>query len=389
MDRARYIELFLVESREHLAAAYVALGRLELAPGSDPNRRELLRHCHSLKGMAATLGFEAMLELAHALEDRLAQTGGAGGLPAPSLLGGGLECLGQIVEAVERGLDAELPRAAALARELRGSEFLAPPRRSPARGVERAQAPAPPRYRLELRLRVEAAARAAPTVGLLRRLGELGELVRVHPPQLAADSGRFEGALSLVLASRESPAALRALLEQLPAVAEVNVTEQPLEVERAGRAPEPRRWARVRADLLDEAAERAFDLVLASQRARDLEAEGGSGPFRIKALYAALEELRLVAFETLSTRLHGSVRALAAELGKELELRLHGGETRLARAQLDALGDPLLHLMRNAADHGIEPPDERAAAGKPRRGLLTLGVELCGERVRIAVEDDG
>ena len=92
--------------------------------------------------------------------------------------------------------------------------------------------------------------------------------------------------------------------------------------------------------------------------------------------------------ETFS-RFRRVVRDTAAELGKEVVLEIVGGDTELDKSVVERIADPLMHLVRNALDHGLESPAEREAAGKPRVGVLRLGaVERSGE-VILSVEDDG
>ncbi len=83
------------------------------------------------------------------------------------------------------------------------------------------------------------------------------------------------------------------------------------------------------------------------------------------------------------------VRDLCRDLGKEVEIVIEGSETEMDKTVLDQLNDPLVHLVRNSLDHGLEPPDERAAAGKPRQGTLRLRAEQRGDRVWVIVSDDG
>ncbi len=107
----------------------------------------------------------------------------------------------------------------------------------------------------------------------------------------------------------------------------------------------------------------------------------------------ALQELvmgvRMIPVEAVLLRLPRLVRDLASRLGKEVDLELVGQETELDRTVVDAIGDPLVHLVRNALDHGLEPPEERVAAGKPPRGRLTVSARQAGSGVVIDVRDDG
>lgn len=102
-----------------------------------------------------------------------------------------------------------------------------------------------------------------------------------------------------------------------------------------------------------------------------------------------LRDLRMVPAAQVLDPLRRTVRELGARLGKDVELRLVGGEVRLDRRILDALKDPLLHLVRNAIDHGLESPEARRAAGKSATGCLEVRVEQRGTRIALVVEDDG
>ena len=83
------------------------------------------------------------------------------------------------------------------------------------------------------------------------------------------------------------------------------------------------------------------------------------------------------------------VRDLAERSGKQIALRIEGEETRLDRTIIERLFDPMIHLIRNAVDHGLESPEERLAAGKPPTGRITIGAGHEGDRVAIRIEDDG
>lgn len=114
---------------------------------------------------------------------------------------------------------------------------------------------------------------------------------------------------------------------------------------------------------------------------------------RIRRRAAALSEsvmsLRLVPLSRVVGRFHALVRRLARQQGKEARLVVEGEGTEVDKSTADALAEPLLHLVRNAIDHGIDPPAEREAAGKPRHGTVRIRASQSGDRVRIEVEDDG
>lgn len=102
-----------------------------------------------------------------------------------------------------------------------------------------------------------------------------------------------------------------------------------------------------------------------------------------------MRRIRTISFGEACDGLGRAARDLARRTGKEVELVIEGADVEIERSVLDALRDPLLHLVRNAIDHGVEPPAEREAQGKPRRGRVTVSAALHGAAVEIAVHDDG
>lgn len=109
----------------------------------------------------------------------------------------------------------------------------------------------------------------------------------------------------------------------------------------------------------------------------------------LSRLHQAALELRVVPIDVVFNRLPRLVRDLAQQLGKSVELSLEGRDVRIDKSMIEALADPLMHMVRNAIDHGIERPDERRAAGKPERARLTLRAAQRGSEIHIEIADDG
>jgi len=99
--------------------------------------------------------------------------------------------------------------------------------------------------------------------------------------------------------------------------------------------------------------------------------------------------LRVVPMETVFKRLPRPVRDLAQTLGKQVKLEMTGQDVRIDKAMVDVLSDPLMHMVRNSVDHGIELPEERLAAGKPERAVVELGARQQGNTVKVTIKDDG
>ncbi len=109
----------------------------------------------------------------------------------------------------------------------------------------------------------------------------------------------------------------------------------------------------------------------------------------IDTLEEEIKRTRMLPLSTITDPFNRMVRDLAQEADKEAILRLEGSDTELDKHVLEQIKDPLVHLLRNAVDHGLEMPDQREAAGKPRRGTITLAAEQVGKDVHISVTDDG
>lgn len=155
---------------------------------------------------------------------------------------------------------------------------------------------------------------------------------------------------------------------------------------------------RIQAQHLDELMDRVGELVIAQARLKQLAA--GSGDSHIKSVAEEIERLsnelrettmgiRMVPIGSLFGRFRRLVRDLSDELGKTITLGTAGEDTELDKTVIERLNDPLVHLVRNAIDHGIESPEKREAAGKPKEGHVHLSAVHSGAQVLITISDDG
>ncbi len=155
---------------------------------------------------------------------------------------------------------------------------------------------------------------------------------------------------------------------------------------------------RVPAERLDELMDRVGELVIAQSRLKQVAA--ANRDLQVQSVAEEIERLamdlrdttmgvRMLPIGSLFGRFRRLVHDLARELGKKIELTAIGEETELDKTVIDRLNDPLIHLIRNAIDHGLELPDERAAHGKPDQGRITLTARHAGAEVLVSVGDDG
>ncbi|PYP32220.1 MAG: hypothetical protein DMD47_04510 [Gemmatimonadetes bacterium] len=412
MDLSQYAELFLAESREHLSACNQLLLAWERKPASLEPVGGLFRAVHTVKGMAATMGYGVVTDLAHRTESLLDYLR-RGAHPATDellqLLFRARDALEQAVELSVRGrerdldlsaITAELDRAAARAGSKGGRA--APPSEPTPPPVEALAAPG---RLVQVVLRAEAPLKGGRALLLLKRAQAFGAVHAVSPPPAAFEAEDFDGRLSFRL---ESPAPADQIRERLRATGDVESVTLPEEEERraaapaaaAGAALEPARSRHLRVDLrrLDGLMDLIGELVTARGRLNELAAERRDPAvddvaIQISRLTADLQteiiQARMTPVWQVFDRFPRLVRDLARQLGKQVAFRVEGKEIELDRTILDELGDPLVHLLRNAVDHGIEPPAERRRRDKNPEGEIVLSAVRERSSVAISVTDDG
>ena len=384
MDTAFDLELrqdFLVEAGELLQRLGEQLVALETSPRDSELLNAVFRAFHTVKGGAGFLALEPMVLLCHHAEDLLNEArNGKVALDASHMDGllQALDLLNDMMAAVSEGGALAMPPA----------------------GVLQALTP-----------RVAAAAPAPVAAPPAAAAGEAG----------AIDDNEFEALLDSLYGAAApgtvAPAPLpapastgidddefEALLDTLhgkPAAAPAPAPAPPepaASAPAARAAPAAEHSVRVDTARLDLLVNHAGELVLLRNRLLSLAARLGDASLATAAgeldrvtdaLQTAAMGMRMQPVGRLFQRFPRIVRDLARQLGKEIELVLEGEGTDLDRSLVEALADPLIHLLRNALDHGVEMPDERERGGKPRKGRIVLSASQRGERIVISVSDDG
>lgn len=183
-----------------------------------------------------------------------------------------------------------------------------------------------------------------------------------------------------------------------PKVVEAALQKQQKQREGAAAAPDDNRFIRVQADRLDAVINLLGELVIAGAGASLLARQSRQGTLieanaQISRLIEEIRngtlQLRMVPIGETFSRFRRVVRDTAAELGKDVALEIVGGETELDKSVVERIADPLMHLVRNALDHGLETPEQRSAEGKPAQGKLTLSACHESGSILIRILDDG
>lgn len=358
----RLLGIFRIEAAEHLTAMAELLATLEGAPaaGDMPALIEaLFREAHSLKGAARSVNLSEVEAICKGLED--------------------------VLSALKRRPPATLPPIwfKDIYRSLDELEALLAAGTGEAAGTPPAPAPTPA-------ARPEKAPRPAPG----------GDMVRISSSRLAALLVEAEALLAFKSGTSH-------LAEELHAIAH-DVARQRKSMTRGMR--EARAWRRRLGksaagnggDRTSAAVDALLDTVAHDDQllktlgerlaalAQRAERESRALAASVDSLQADLRTALMLPFASLLELLPKLVRDLARDSGKDIELRIDGAELEIDRRILEHLKDPLIHLVRNAVDHGIESPDARQRAGKPPRGRITVGIRpLEGNRVEVLLTDDG
>jgi two-component system, chemotaxis family, sensor kinase CheA len=449
MDMSRYLGLFLSEASEHLEGLGRDLVQLE-REGAPAVVDSMFRHAHSVKGMASSMGFESIAVLAHRVEDlvdairqdpsRLERTLVDLLLSATDVMLAQVRCvadnrppedasvlLTQLAERVSQ-LTGQAPTATRVLPRLTPEPPPAAPAPSAtaqlstavARAVKEPVGPgenkAPPRWTVRLRISSTCQTPGVRAFLMHKRLLGLGTLHDLRPGLDDLKAGRIpDGFIQLELETAEPEEGIRKSLRN---VAEVELVSLALvqppppptpqaavatlaESARAPTGADGARTVRVRTELLDYFLDTVGELLLATARLRELGKvlpENSRPPIEegvyrlhtlVKDLHDKVMSARMTPLSLITDRLPRAARDIARRKEREVDLVITGAEIELDRAILDELADPLLHLLRNCIDHGLESPDERVAAGKPPRGRVVVSVRRARDRVVLEMEDDG
>lgn len=442
---------FRAEAEEHLQA--ISSGVLELEKAPDPDRRKqivasIFREAHSLKGAARAVNQDDIEVICQSLESVFAAWKKQDYSPAPDLFDplhhaiNTVEKLLPSTGGVEMGLDKShitklLHQLSAL--EAGPPVHARPSQQGSAPGTPNAGAapgePARPRRRQAMTapppapdLAPEGTVRQSgtpPTVPPPQdaRNGGVERKTNV-PPSSAPQPGREAASQPISQTLRVSTAKLEDLLreaEELLAV-KLNANQRALDLHAISAllTSWEKEWTKisseihaVRQSMAAEGSEdaRALSPALANRILEFLDwnhdlvrtvddrltavtrladhdrRDAGS---RVDALLEDAKQLMMLPFATLFALFPKLVRELSRDQGKQIELEMQGGEIEIDKRILEQLKDPLIHLLRNSIDHGIEPSDKRTEAGKPLRGVIRLSVaQVEGNKVEVLMSDDG
>lgn len=279
-------------------------------------------------------------------------------------------------------------------------------------------------YLIEVRLDDGCLLKAARTYMVFRNLEEIGEIIKSNPSVQEIEEEKFDNSFTVAFLSNKSNAEVKKEVEDISEVRNVIVEEYVInEEEKNKKSEEPKKsevkqantkapakgdkpietvkktaTVRVDTEKLDALMNLVAELVINKTRLAQIGSEYNlqelsetlSHVDRVTSdLQAVVTKARMVPIETVFSRFPRMVRDLAKDLGKDIDLVIQGKETELDRTVIDEIGDPLVHLIRNSVDHGVEKPEIRTQNGKNSTGTILLKAEHEGNSVVITIKDDG
>ena len=440
MDVSQYLNVFMDECQEHLQSLNQSLLALEQDPENTEIINSIFRAAHTLKGASATMGFNKMSNVTHAMEDVLSllrQHELTVNAEIVNALFEALDLLEVLAQGITEGREEDIEIAGiiqnlqkfstkeAMATE---TEQTSERRRNlqlrylPAEieQIKKAAEEGFNQYHLHIYLQEDCLLKGARAFMILRELEAHGEIIRTIPSAKELEDERFDTDFIIGISSKKPLEFLVRFLEKMLDVEKVEgeaLAADDLLVERRGGTTKaatneatPQKGAStkppsnvsptVRVDIrkLDDLMNLVGELVITRSRLEQLSSEQGD-----QILEETVEQLtrltmdlrdqvlktRMVPVDHVFSRFPRLVRDLTKETGKEVQLQISGAETELDRTVIDEIVDPLVHIIRNSIDHGIEAPEVRTAAGKSLPGVVELKAYQAGNNVVIEIVDDG
>lgn len=453
MEMNQYLDVFIEESKEHLQTCNEKLLELEKNPSDLQLVHDIFRAAHTLKGMSATMGYEDMAHLTHSLEnvlDAIRNEEMTITSEWMDIMFEALDDLEAIVLSIIEGGDGKRDVSEVCAKldvTGAGKETAAAaeaPETAPSKSkwsydefqrtvIAEAEEQGFKCYEITVSLKEDCLLKGVRVYMVFEQLNEIGEVVQTIPETEVLEAEDFDSEFVICFLSKHNEQDIFNKINGVSEIEKVEVTELKIdaaapeeekegaEKEAAPKQPEKKpekpakqandkkepakpaagggtKTIRVNIDRLDSLMNLFEELVIDRGRLEQIAKELDHGELtetvermtRISGdLQSIILNMRMVPVETVFNRFPRMVRQLTKELNKKIELSIFGADTELDRTVIDEIGDPLVHLLRNSLDHGIEAPEVRAKNGKPETGHVRLKAYHSGNHVFIEVEDDG
>jgi len=401
-DMSEYKEMYAVEAAEHLQSMNEALLSLEKDPTNSDTINVMFRAAHTLKGMSATMGYTNIAELTHDMEnlmDRVRKFEMKLDSSAIDVLFEGLDNLEKMVDNPETSSQFDISALAANISRLSKKEVMAG---NPDKSCSM--------YEVNVTLHDSCMLKSARSTVVMRNLSEMGEIIDTVPNIKDIEDEKFDRDFKVIISTKEEPSKLQTTVKNVSEISKVEIKPHIISKEKAKTeektcTPDINKCSiksvqsvRVSIERLDSMMNLVGELIINKIRLMQL-----ANVHKLTVLEETLASLnrltndlqeeimasRMVPIEQIFNRFPRMVRDIAKKEGKEIDLILEGADIELDRTVLDEVGDPLVHILRNCVDHGIESPDTRKLAGKNPKGTIKLTAMREKNHVVIEATDDG
>lgn len=425
MTNDQYIKIFIDESKETLQKLNEDLLRLEANKEDLSVIHEIFRAAHTLKGMSQTMGFMNIGNLTHNMENMLDSLR-SGKLvicgDLSDILFKSLDRLESLVEKIEESGKDDISTEDLVEKisSLMSGECTTAQGKSPKEIefneyentlIEKAKEQSFDVKKIRIKFGADCVLPAVRAFMAVKALEGFGEIIKSVPTTEEIEEGKIEKDLFLVLVTQsEEEEISQAILDiseiEKAEVSDFVIRKDPSEITLDNSQPEAGKKTtkvashtlRINADRIDKLMNLVGELVTGKSQLLQVANEAeiqklNSVCNSIAGITGELQEivinLRMLPVGNVFNRFPRLVRDISKELGKEVSLEMQGENTEIDRSVIDEISDPLVHIIKNSLDHGIELPEERIANNKPAKGRLILSANNEGDSIKITVTDDG
>lgn len=436
MDTNEYLGMFLEESEDHLREMSDQMMKFEQDPKNLEIVAVMFRAAHTLKGMAGTMGFERTQKLTHTIENMMDAIRNGEveptqetidfmfkGIDKLELLINEIKDTGNEVSNIDDLVNVEVNSSSNNGQKEKEIVLSSLEKDS----IQMAKEGGQNVFLIKLELREDCLLKAVRIHMFLKEMNNLGEIIKTDAEEEDFEKEDFTGILKLVFITNEKKETIEGLINKLSEVKEIKVsdwTENNIVKEETANKKEEinkdensqsespsskkevvndnhkkqSQSIRVNLDkieylmgLFEEFIVEKGRLQNIDKRMKDAElSESFERLSRVSTeMQTSLLSMRMIPLDTIFNRFPRMVRSTSKDLGKNIKFIIEGAETELDRTVVEELGDPLVHLLRNSLDHGVEMPEIRKERGKNEQGTILLKAYHRGNEAVIEIKDDG
>ena len=451
MDTSQYMTMFLEESMENLQTLNESLLELEKSPEDVDTLNKIFRVAHTIKGMAATMGFNDIADLTHNMEDVLSEFRDGKMKVTQNVVTVLFDCLDtlekminiieegsdsvidikKIIEDLEKTKKVDLEESKEEEVEILDSKESLKLNEYDLSIIKQAIERDYNALELRIVLSQTTLLKSARAFLIVQDLEQKGEIIKSNPSTEKIENEEFDFTLEFIILTTSTKEEIKSLIENISEVESVKIKNveitkakniskhkidekiiketvevKPKEINKVEKIKEEKKIKNkkvhqsVRVDLekIDNLMNMVSELVIYRTRLEQIVIDNKSTELNetleqvgrtTSELQDLVMKIRMLPLDVVFNRFPRMIRDISVELNKEINFIIEGSDTELDRTVIDEIGEPLIHLLRNAADHGIESREERIKAGKNPIGTIKLQAYQEGTKALIKVTDDG